>query len=90
MLRTMRSRDGVEYRVVAVDPLASRREKMIDILFAIRDVANPDNIVVGDLETAKEIINEWTNSIGCNAVLEVTTFSCGKSSSVLTMAKGCG
>ena len=71
MLQTLRARDGLEYRVVAVDPLESRREKMADILVAISGGVKPDNVVVADIETAKRTVDEWTGSIGCNAVLEV-------------------
>lgn len=71
MLQTLRSRDGLEYRVIAVDPLRSRREKMSDILAAIQGQAKHDNIAVVDVEAAKTATDEWTDSIGCNAVLEV-------------------
>lgn len=71
MLQVLRARDGLEYRILAVDPLASRRQKMLDILAVIHDGAKLDNVIVSDIETAKSTANEWTDSVGCNAVLEV-------------------
>ena len=71
MLQTLQSREGLESRVIAVDPLESRRKKMSDILAAIQGQAKHDNVAVVDIEAAKTITDEWTGSVGCNAVLEV-------------------
>lgn len=60
---------GIQYQVVAVDPNESRRFKMKKIAKAIG--ALPESFQVADIPQAKEIVNEWTTGIGCNAILEV-------------------
>ena len=71
------------FRIVAIDLLESRREKM-DAIYAAIDEGGKGTgeFVVLPIEGAKEKIKEWTQGIGCNAVLEVrvsylfTTVTC--------------
>lgn len=60
------------FRIVAIDLLESRREKM-DAIYAAIDEGGKGTgeFVVLPIEGAKEKIKEWTQGIGCNAVLEV-------------------
>ena len=62
----------VPFRIVAVDPLEARREKMKAIYAAI-DVGGKGTgeFVVLSIEEAKEKVKQWTAGIGCTAVLEV-------------------
>ena len=62
----------VPFRVVAVDPLEARREKMKAIYGAIDEGGKgTGEFVVLPIEEAKEKVKEWTAGIGCTAVLEV-------------------
>lgn len=33
-------------------------------------------VIVTGIESGKELVKEWTNSVGCNAVLEVSYYDC--------------
>lgn len=60
------------FRIVAVDPLEARREKMKAIYAAIDEGGKgTGEFVVLPIEEAKEKVKEWTAGIGCTAVLEV-------------------
>ena len=60
------------FRIVAVDPLEARREKMKAIYSAIDEGGKgTGEFVVLPIEEAKEKVKEWTAGIGCTAVLEV-------------------
>ena len=62
----------VPFRIVAVDPLETRREKMKAIYAAIDEGGKgTGEFVVLSIEEAKEKVKEWTAGIGCTAVLEV-------------------
>ena len=71
MLADLHATSGIAYKVVAVDPLESRRTKMEKVLSAIHTNQQGGQFVVKDIESGKQTVNEWTSSIGCNAVLEV-------------------
>lgn len=61
------------YRIVAVDPNESRREKMQLLYNNIgSDGKGEGKFVVASIERAKTIVNDWTNGVGCTAVLEVS------------------
>ena len=62
----------VPFRIVAVDPLEARREKM-KAIYAVIDEGGKGTgeFVVLPIEEAKEKVKEWTAGIGCTAVLEV-------------------
>lgn len=62
-------------RVVAIDPNASRRDKSESVLKAIKTSSRSTQVVVVDIEESKNIVKEWTNDVGCNAVLEVSSAS---------------
>jgi hypothetical protein len=72
MLEVIRATKGVEFQVVALDPNESRRTKMIAMVNTIYTgrLGFLHNVVVTDLEAGKNVIKEWTGSLGCNAVLE--------------------
>ena len=60
------------FRIVAVDPLEARREKMKAIYAAIDEGGKgTGEFVVLSIEEAKKKVKEWTAGIGCTAVLEV-------------------
>lgn len=69
MLADLYKFKGVESRVIAIDPNAARRAKMTKII-ATLDAA--DTFTIADIAEGKKTVNEWTNSLGCNAVLEVS------------------
>ncbi|KAH7913440.1 chaperonin 10-like protein [Hygrophoropsis aurantiaca] len=60
---------GLIYRIVAVDPTDSRRNKMAVIYSKLSD--KQDQFAVASIEEAKDIVKTWTDGVGCNAVLEV-------------------
>ena len=62
----------VSYRIVAVDRLPTRREKMKAVFSAIAPSGKGNGeFVVVDMNGANALVKEWTGSLGCNAVLEV-------------------
>lgn len=87
MLADLKKSKGLEYRVVAVDPLESRRDKMQRILSKIN--VKESTVMVTDILSSKKIVDEWTGSIGCNAVLEVNTPSRCRLGMISNCAIGC-
>ena len=71
MLEDVHAKRGVEFRAVALDPNEQRREKMLSMVETIYGGRLPKNIAVANLDDGQTIINDWTGSLGCNAVLEV-------------------
>lgn len=63
---------GLQYQVIAIDPIESRRTKMEAVYKAI-DVSGKGSgqFTVASIEEGKKLASEWTNGAGCNAVLEV-------------------
>ncbi|EEB92899.1 hypothetical protein MPER_08519, partial [Moniliophthora perniciosa FA553] len=61
----------VPYRIVAIDPLESRREKVKIIYSLITQDKRRGEFVVQSIDDAKDTIKEWTAGTGCTAVLEV-------------------
>lgn len=60
------------FRIVAIDPLEARREKMKAVYAAIDEGGKGmGEFAVLSIEEAKEKVKEWTEGIGCTAVLEV-------------------
>ncbi|KAK0464703.1 chaperonin 10-like protein [Desarmillaria tabescens] len=60
------------FRIVAVDPVESRRNKMRSIYSKISDSeVRPEAFMVRSIEEAKETVQAWTSGVGCSAVLEV-------------------
>ncbi|KAK0201623.1 chaperonin 10-like protein [Desarmillaria ectypa] len=59
-------------RIVAIDPIESRRGKMRSIYSKISDARGSREVfVVQSIEEAKETVQTWTSGVGCSAVLEV-------------------
>ncbi|KAI0087451.1 chaperonin 10-like protein [Irpex rosettiformis] len=71
MLEDIRAERGVQFRIVTMDLNGTRREKMLAMVESIYGGQAPPNIAIADLDAGRDIINEWTGSLGCNAVLEV-------------------
>lgn len=69
MLNDVEKATGSHFRIIAVDPNDARRAKMEKIAEAIQVPA--ERFVVADIPQAKQAMGEWTNGIGCNAILEV-------------------
>ncbi|KAH9480320.1 Medium chain reductase/dehydrogenase ucsI [Psilocybe cubensis] len=62
----------ISYRIVAVDPNESRREKMKAVYEAIdASGKGTGQFAVCDIEESKKVVKEWTSGVGCTAVLEV-------------------
>lgn len=60
------------FRIVAIDLLEARREKMKAVYATIDEGGKgTGEFVVLSIEEGKEKIKEWTQGIGCTAVLEV-------------------
>ncbi|KAF9463023.1 alcohol dehydrogenase [Collybia nuda] len=60
------------FRIVAIDPIESRREKMKAVYAAIGESGKGSGqFIVHSIEDAKLIVKDWTGGIGCTAVLEV-------------------
>lgn len=82
MLEELRRKEGVSYRVVAIDLIEARREKMKKILDAIRTTSTDTTsgvdhgslvpvVEVADREEGKTLVEKWTDGLGCHAILEV-------------------
>ncbi|KAI0075462.1 alcohol dehydrogenase [Panus rudis PR-1116 ss-1] len=71
ILADLKQSIALSYRVIAIDPIPSRREKVKAVLNAISSNAVSDPAIVADIEESKEIISKLTNGVGCNAVLEI-------------------
>lgn len=71
-LLDMLATKNLPFRVVAVDPLQSRRDKMEAVYSKISaDGKGTGTFVVKSIEDAKTTVKEWTSGTGCTAVLEV-------------------
>jgi threonine dehydrogenase-like Zn-dependent dehydrogenase len=71
-LLDMLARNDLEFRIVAIDPNESRRQKMLAVYNVIpKDARGKGEFVVQDIEEAKETMKGWTGGIGATAVLEV-------------------
>ena len=63
---------GLQYQVVAIDPIESRRIKMEAVYEAIDSSGKGSGrFAVASIDDAKKLASEWTSGAGCNAVLEV-------------------
>ncbi|KAI0665456.1 chaperonin 10-like protein [Trametes maxima] len=72
ILAGLETSQGLDFKVIAIDPLESRRNK----LQAVYDTIAPDGkgsgrFAIASVEDGKKLAQEWTNGAGCNAVLEV-------------------
>ncbi|OBZ65101.1 putative zinc-type alcohol dehydrogenase-like protein AdhB [Grifola frondosa] len=72
MLADLEETQGLEFRVVAIDLVESRRRKM-EAIYATIDKAGrgKGQFIVASIEDGKKIVEEWTSGFGCNAVLEI-------------------
>ncbi|KAF8908991.1 alcohol dehydrogenase [Gymnopilus junonius] len=62
----------IPFRIVSIDPLESRREKMKAVYAAIDEAGKGGGqFAVCSIDESKEKIKEWTSGIGATAVLEV-------------------
>lgn len=60
------------FKVVAVDLLPARREKMNAVYTVLDvDIKKGGQFTSASPDEAKKVIKEWTDDEGCNAVLEV-------------------
>lgn len=85
MLQELRQVRGTKYRVVAIDPVEARRDKMKAVFKAINAGIQAESFSVEDISNAREVVNAWTEGIGCNAVLEVSVL-CRYSNAVLNLS----
>lgn len=64
---------GLSYRVVAIDPVEERREKMMAIYSAIDESGKGSGeFVAKSIEDAKATVATWTKGVGCTAIMEVS------------------
>ncbi|KAI0319843.1 chaperonin 10-like protein [Amylostereum chailletii] len=64
---------GIQARVVAIDPIAARRDKMAAVFKTVaahEPVVSKIEFAVADIEEGKDIVKGWGRG-GCHAVLEV-------------------
>lgn len=67
----------IKYRIVAIDLNEGRRQKIEAIYAAIpADARGIGMFLAAAPDKAKEVVEEWTDSVGCNAVLEVSEHFC--------------
>jgi hypothetical protein len=60
------------FRVVAIDPIESRREKMKAVYSAIDTSGRGSGTFeVHTIDDARDVVRNWTDGVGCTAVLEV-------------------
>ena len=73
ILASLEASQGLQYQVVAIDPIESRRTKMEAVYKAIdRSGKGSGRFAVASIEDGKNLSAQWTNGAGCNAVLEVS------------------
>ena len=61
------------FRIVAIDPAESRREKM-KVVYSAIDVSGKGTGVfeVHSIDDARAVVKDWTGGVGCTAILEVS------------------
>jgi hypothetical protein len=65
-------KNATRYRVIAIDLLSTRREKMQAIYDTMANVgASNSEFRVASPDETQDVVKNWTGGIGCNAVLEV-------------------
>ncbi|KAF8887173.1 chaperonin 10-like protein [Infundibulicybe gibba] len=70
LLDILSTRD-LPFRIVAIDPVEPRRERMKAVYSAIADGGKGSGLFhVNSIEDAKETVRNWTGGVGCSAVLE--------------------
>lgn len=76
MLDALSTRE-LPFRIIAIDPLESRREKMKAVYNAIdKEGKGSGEFSVQSIDDAREAVQTWTGGIGCTAVLEVCLGLC--------------
>lgn len=74
MLDVLATRN-IPFRIVAIDPNKSRREKMKAVYDAIgSEGKGSGDFTVLSIDEAKVKVEEWTNGVGATAVLEVSFY----------------
>lgn len=60
------------FKIIAIDPIKARREKM-NAVYAKIDISGRGygKFVTKSIEEAGDTVREWTNGVGCTSVLEV-------------------
>ena len=86
LLENVAKTKQIEYRIIAIDPNESRRDKMEKIS---KVVSTSGLVTVADIPHGKDIVAEWTYNIGCNAVLEVRDFAQSSHMQDLTASIDC-
>ncbi|KAH9848308.1 chaperonin 10-like protein [Lenzites betulinus] len=82
ILAGLEASQGLVYQVIAIDPLEARRSKVQAVYDAIEPSGKGNGrFAVASVEEGKNLVREWTDGAGCNAVLEVVG-----NSSALTLA----
>ncbi|KAI6027542.1 chaperonin 10-like protein [Pisolithus microcarpus] len=74
---------GLDFRLVAIDPIEARRNKMASIYSKMSRDQERGYLEVASIEDSRCIIFEWSNGVGCNVVLEASVVG---NSSALSLA----
>jgi len=71
-LLDMLSAQSVPFQIVAIDPVESRREKVMAVYNKIDQAGRGmGKFVAQSIDDAKNTVKTWTGGIGCTAVLEI-------------------
>ena len=72
-LLEMLSSQKLAFKIVAVDLVEARREKMKAMYDMIHQSGKGSGeFVTASIDESREIVKKWTNDVGCNVVLEVS------------------
>lgn len=72
-LLEMLSSQKLAFKMVGVDLVEARREKMRVVYDTIDQVGKGSGeFVTASVDESKEIVRKWTNDVGCNVILEVS------------------
>ncbi|KAI6042633.1 chaperonin 10-like protein [Pisolithus marmoratus] len=61
---------GLDFKLVAVDPIEARRNKVASIYSKVSREHERGYLEVTSIENSKRAVSEWSNGVGCNVVLE--------------------
>ncbi|TFK46751.1 hypothetical protein OE88DRAFT_1666945 [Heliocybe sulcata] len=66
------SKSKTAFKVVAIDPIEDRRNKVQEVYKSIQENGRGNGTFeVASINEGKNIVSGWTNGTGCNAVLEI-------------------
>lgn len=63
----------MDFGIIAVDPIEARPNKVAKIYSELSRDKQKGRLEVANIDTCRTVVNQWTNNVGCSAVLEVRT-----------------